>query len=404
MIFSLAFYICFAFTLFVLGWKDSIVVLRGDVDRKRRLKWRILRNPGLYLKTTRIGNYPYASVYTVLIILVFTLVSALRYRVGPDCESYVTSFFNIKEGQTFHLDQDFEKSYYIICRFLGAIGFGRTGFLAFWALLDIALFLFALKDRRFLIPFALYAMVLGPYYVSWMNGMRQIVASMIFLVASVYLVDQNRRILYLLLIFLAFLFHKSALILLPLLFLPVLKIHKNKYVLCSIVLATFILGQSGILNELLAKGEGLVALLGYEDYSERLDYFSGISNEFSIGPRRLLVLFISFAICWFSDKMSDYFKDGFFEYSFLLFFFFTCFKNNLLVNASSVFWRPFLYFEVFELICIAYLLVYFLHRYGLKSYHFIIGAVFVSMYVIFACLSATHDPEEAVLYKFFFLQ
>lgn len=404
MIFSIVFYICFAIALFILGWKDYSVLLEFNAKKKRRIRLKLRPKPELILKNTNTGNYPFASIYTVAVILVFTIVSALRYRVGADCESYVTSFGNIDSGRFHLLEQDFEPSYFVICKVLGSIGFGRVGFLAFWAVLDITLFLFALKDRRYLIPFALYAMVLGPYYFSWMNGMRQILASMIFLVASMYLVDQNRRVLFLLLVLVAFLFHKSALILVPIVFLPVVKTRKNKYVLSAIVLVTFAAGQIGIFNEYLTKAEGVLTLLGYDSYADRVEYFSNISNGFSLGPRRLVTLFISLAICWFAEDMSLHFRDRFFEYSFLLFFIFTCFKNNLLVNASSVFWRPFLYFEVFELITIAYTLFYLLKTYGIKSPHFIAGVFLVSLYTILVCLSVSADPEETYLYKFFFLQ
>ena len=404
MIISILFYFFFAVALFTLGCEDYYLSAGRDVAKKRKLILKIRPRFKVFSKKTRIGNHPFATTFTIAIILLFTIISAMRYRVGADCESYVTSFESIISGHNHLLDQDFEKSYYVICKSLGTIGFGRVGFLGFWAMLDISLFLFALKDRRYLIPFALYALVLGPYYISWMNGLRQVLASMIFLVASVYLVDQNRRILYLFLILLAIFIHKSAVILIPLAFLPIIKTRKNKYILCATVLLSFIVGQSAFVNEFLNKAEGIIAILGYDNYSDRIDYFSEISNEMSIGPRRLLLLCISLCICWMANDMSSYFNDNFFDLSFSLFFIHTCFKNHLLINASSVFWRPFLYFEVFELIVISYFLVYLLKRYTFRSPRFIIGLFLISLYTCFVCLSAASDPEEAILYKLIFLQ
>src|SRR5690554_4193783 len=84
------------------------------------------------------------------------------------------------------------------------------GFLAFLQLFFIYR---AFKDQRYLYPFLGIVILFGPEFLSWMNGIRQMLAATMF-VFAIQFIQKRQLWKYVGTIVLASLFHTSAIVLL----------------------------------------------------------------------------------------------------------------------------------------------------------------------------------------------
>lgn len=384
MIISVIIYLLLGFTLFYFGKKEWILY------------------HGIYAKTGRIENR--LTYYAVICISIFIIVSGIRYRVGIDCENYV---YELEHGALINYRRN-EWGYLGLLYVIRGVGSNRIIFLGALAALQIIPFYYALKKRRYIYAYIGLLMFVGPFYLIWMNGMRQAIAASFFVLASVYIVENDKKtpsIIAAILIVIAAQFHNSAYVLLVFLVLPVWDLFKNKYVNIAILVFCAVIGQSSIVSGYL---DGLLSGLTiesdfYSDYTNRIDNFLEDDRTMSFGPRRIVILLLSIELIWFAPRMKEYFNDKFFIYAFNLFFINNCIGENLLSNVSLIFRRPFYYTQPFELICFAYLLYYFNSVYKGKTktllYLFTVGIS--CCYIILQCMADAGKVEEATLYKIY---
>ena len=160
--------------------------------------------------------------YVILAILFFTIICGIRFRVGKDCENYAEAIETFRLGQDIFLYLQQEEPLFVLSKALFAsIGAGRVLFLGWLAFLEIVFFYSALRSRSYLFPFVGLALIMGFHFQEWNNGIRQMIASCIFVYALVSQIDRDlgkRKVWqYFIWIFVATLMHKSSVLLLPLL-------------------------------------------------------------------------------------------------------------------------------------------------------------------------------------------
>lgn len=390
MIISILLYIIFGSILFVLGRKEwSITKSRGVGIKKTDDRW---------------------TIYTIIGICFFILISGIRYGVGVDCESYV---FNYEWGRMSELRRN-EWGYIGLVNILRGIGANRVIYLGALAALQIIPFYYALRRRKYLYPYVGFLLFVGPFYLSWMNGIRQAIAACFFVLASVYIVDNKKKapsIIAAILIILAAQFHNSAYVLLVFLLIPVWDIFKNKYINIAVLVFCAIVGQLSLVTGYL---DGLLGNLNiesdfYSDYTTHLDAFLEDDKSMSYGPRRIIILLLSIELLWFAPKMKAFYDDKFFIYSFNLFFINNCIGENLFSNVNLIFRRPFYYTQPFELICFAYLLYYFYKGYernkgnkeNSKTLLYLFTMGISCCYIIMQCLANAGRVGETTLYKIY---
>lgn len=358
------------------------------------------------LKIYRSSNITYKHVLIFTFVL-FALISGLRYRVGADYIPYYKYFYQVCNGG--YIDSifsGFEPIFVFVTKILSSFN-SVILYFATWAFIQIYFTYHALKNRSYLYPFLGLILILGPYYLSWMNGIRQTMAACIFIWASTLLVDKRKIFSYICIIIITSFLHKSALLLLIFIFLPPKNWLPNRYICIIILLSCAICGQLAIIRDHLDFAENILQNLGYDSYANSFDNILSLDDtQRAYGPRRIVLLLSSILILWYKDDMKSLYKDKFFTYSLNLFFIYCC-STDLLSNVSNLFLRPFLYLEPFALISTAYLLTYLKIRYGIyrkKSYIFWFALFCSCSYLMIDCIANINTPNEYSLYKFIFLE
>ena len=328
-------------------------------------------------------------------IFIFTFISGLRYGVGVDYFSYLKYFQQLQLNETPNFKM--EPLFMQLSDLWAKTGFGYVFFFGFWALIQISLFYYGLKNRNYLYPFIGLVLVLGPYYLSWMNGIRQIVVCCAFVIMANYIVDR-RFLKYLIFVLICSLIHKSAVLLIIFYFIPIKDFFSNRYVSIVILLLCAVLGQLAVIRDSLSFVEPVLKFIGYDDYAEGFSDIMDRNMTRAYGPRRLVLLATNLMIVWFSSEMKTVYQDKYFTLSYNMFFLYVC-LSDLLSNVSMLFIRPLMYLSPFALIMTAYLLTYLKNKYGIYNCIFLIALILSCSYLFLDNIASLNDPNERSLYK-----
>lgn len=344
------------------------------------------------------------NIYFIGSILFFALMCGLRYRCGMDCESYVDGYNRLLAGNSISEYRDYiEPLYEYPSKFMAHLRVGRVIYLGFWALVEISFFFLALRTRNYLLPFVGLVLILGPHFGSWNNGIRQTIASCIFVYALVGILDGKKWWSYFVWITVAFFMHKSSLLLVPLFFLKYYNVKPRVYVSVIILLMCVYIGQMGVLRPAFNGAEQLLSFMEYESYAERFDTILDAEATIkSYGPRRIILLVSYLMIIFFSKKMDSFYShDRLFRVSFFLFMIYAC-ATELVIGYTSLLTRPFLFFMPFLLICSGYLLNYL--KKTKKKIWYVIALIVLCSFSLMSSVASYKNPDETALYKFIFLK
>ncbi|MBP5687589.1 MAG: EpsG family protein [Muribaculaceae bacterium] len=341
------------------------------------------------------GNkLPFYSWEIMLSLVVFSIVAGARYHTGYDHAMYLDQYQHLLETGDFSR-HNFEYGFVWISKIFAWCHIHYFYYFAFWALLQIGFLYFGLRNHKHLLCWVGLGLMCGPFFLSWMNSVRQSVVVCLF-VALVSLIN-NRSSLQkniLLLIFilcvvvLAAFIHKSALMLLPvflILFLILIltddfNIHvslPNKWVMLSVFAVFVLLGLKPFWIDYFSNYQWFLDLTGYQNYSNLDDpNVAGKFRTLNWGPSRVSILCSNILIIWFYPKMKALFKDDrLLPFFFVLSFVGMC-LSNLLINTSHFLLRPIDYFTIFYLVMNSYLMIYFIRT---KNMVFTV-AVFLLLY------------------------
>ncbi len=150
-------------------------------------------------------------------------ISAFRYMIGVDYEMYMNafiddSFINIFENNN---DNDVELATYFICVILRNLGFGSQMFFIVYTSITIGVIYIAMKkyssnNQIFLLAISMYSMMSLPGAYFWSMGVvRQAAAASILFLGSYYWLNGNNK-KTIILFLLAYSFHYSAIMVIPL--------------------------------------------------------------------------------------------------------------------------------------------------------------------------------------------
>lgn len=346
----------------------------------------------------------YDNVYLLGAILFFALMCGLRYRCGADCESYVDGYNRLLAGNSISTYREYiEPLYEYPSIFMAHLRVGRVIYLGFWALIEISFFFLALRTRNYLLPFVGLVLILGPHFGSWNNGIRQTIASCIFVYALVGILDGKKWWSYFAWITVAFFMHKSSLLLIPLFFLKYYNVKPKVYFSVIILLVCVYIGQTGVLRPAFNGAEQLLSFMEYESYAERFDTILDAEATIkSYGPRRIILLASYLMIIFFSKKMDSFYpNDRLFRVSFFLFMIYAC-ATELVIGYTSLLTRPFLFFMPFLLICSGYLLNYL--KKTKKDIWYVTALIVLCSFSLMSSVASYRNPDEMELYKFIFLK
>ncbi|MDN7020674.1 EpsG family protein [Lactiplantibacillus plantarum] len=151
----------------------------------------------------------------------FFLIAALRYRVGTDYSVYM----DMQIPQLLR-GIDYKLKYEYLYQAVIKLGMAISGYQLVFILTHLILLFFIWKSFENLsadLCFSVFIFMFGAFYNTSLNIMRQSIAMAVFLYSIKFIVRRDFR-RFLIMIIIAFLFHKSAIIFLPLYWLPEIKL------------------------------------------------------------------------------------------------------------------------------------------------------------------------------------
>ena len=331
------------------------------------LGWHVSRREQRRL-TAGGAELPFYSWEIVLSLLIFAVVAGLRWQTGYDQVMYLANYDAMK-SLGMYSREDFEIGFsFITCLFAHA-GAHPFFYFSFWALLQIGLIYFALRHYKALLPWLALALVLGPYFMRWMGILRQSLIECLF-VALAELIVKRKFWLFLVIVLLAATIHKMSLLMLPLYFVPKIRLHWVNRRLLILVLAFCVLLSisSGWILMALQSVRAALDWMGYGYYLDVMKTNPMFSfRTLGWGPQRVALLALDVMIIWFYPSMKRHFGDNpLFRVWFMFAFIFMCY-SNLMANTTFFVLRPGEIMIAFVLVMTASLLCYLfqVHRYVL---------------------------------------
>lgn len=337
-------------SVFVYGLLTLVMVVCGRIAASRDPVY--VGGTGLYAKNDR-----FLQPEIVAIIVAFTFVFGCRYGVGVDFFHYLNAYVDATDGR-------FEFFFLTISSALRKLGFGYPVYFSVWAFLQIALFYYAFRHQRFLFPLLAFFLIIGYGYMSWMNIIRQEIASGIFLVSLKYL-DERKFWKYMLCVVLACGFHKAAVILV--IFYPIFLWRKDLFVKLSWQLLIYVVALiisfrfSTWFVELLEKPFRLFAdWFGYKNYLYRFLQVDSLNSrdrfQANTGYGFYIGVFRTLPIILLSRQLKEYYNSSLFNIIYSLWF--IRIISALLVGGSIILNRPFAFFTNYRMIMYAYFVFY----------------------------------------------
>jgi len=326
------------------------------------------------------GDFKWNIWYFISFILI-VLFLGTRIGVGRDFYSYK----DLYEGQSFDFlfgyTIEYGAIFLIDC--LNYFNLDFSWFILITSTITSFLLFASFKKSYNILPFGILFFFLGVNYVFVINGIRQGIAMMAFLNALIYVNNNDNKKLVnicwsLFYIFIGFLFHYSALLLIPILFIPRAFLKKLNS------MSTFIILVSGmILFTVIIQEHAMTLGNLVPKYSGRID--EGVLNaRFSLGAIIILVMKIC-PLFFFDIIKNKYPKSSiyFLIYAVGLALYYS-FYNYMMINRLSHF---FLSTEIFVY---GYFCHYFISN---TKYKYIHIRLYSMMFVVFIiCLFVYQMP------------
>ena len=296
------------------------------------------------------------SIFFLIGIILLICHDGLRWETGTDWEDYYNAF---DRSLIFDFD-DFEIGYVVFMRLIRSITDNYSVFLIVHAI--IVYVLMGITIRKYspmptLSLFFLYGFMLP------LLGMNRQYLSLAICLLSIIFIFQRRLLPFLLCIFFAFLFHKSALLFLPAYFLN-REYSVSTYVTWGLV--AIAISFSGIIRVL---PEEYVILLFPKEYSSYVDIvdISLVSKILGI-VRKLIWVVLALYILRMPEKPKG----------FSLFFnlYFIAVIGYLLLNGTLfqiIVARGLIYYSMFEVLVLTYIVVFISRQANKKAYLLLIG-------------------------------
>lgn len=340
----------------------------------------------------------------IFMILFFSVMFGMRYKVGTDHLAYL----HIYISTNIYGDSDlfrFEPLFRIITTICSNFNTHPIIYFSIWAFIQITFFLLAFKNELYLFPSLIFFLFFNGEFMFWMNGIRQALAMCIWLYSIRYIYTKKLWH-YLFWGIIAFLFHKSAIILVV--FYPILKNGRDYFKSIPLQLVLFVLAIviRNVFDTFILQFESVVTqfqnlISGYESYSmdKMLDE---LDND--VGGSGLAFLFKSvvwIVIILYSKRLKSFYCSNKFNVIYFLFFI-GVLAEYAIPSGAIVFYRPFRYFFIFKTVILAYFLYYLFRDNKLKYNKLLAYILIISFVGIFYLNQITLPEDNSAWFKFYF--
>lgn len=363
--------------------------------------WLLAYNAKLSIRdnTVQVHNYGLPK-HLWICLFIFAFISGIRWYVGVDYPSYLFDYGQMLNGNYQVRSRGIELGFLWLSKLCATLKLHYTLYFAMFASLQIYFILLAFKQRRYLLPTMLVVLIMGGYYFSMMNGIRQQLVACSFIWATKFIIEK-KKVHYLIWVAIAYQMHHSVLLLVPTYFLVYDKTKWNKMKLNILVFVfCFFMGNTPYWIGKVMVFSDVLTWMGYDNYLSNLtdaDTF----RSFNFGPRMIVVL-STYIFCIINyNKVSLYFKDRAFDLYFKLFMIGCC-GYYLFINTTLVFLRPIEYFTIFALPVCAYTLIYLKRKNALYFYVMAFCAMAFTFLSCYADNNVIEEERRMQLFQFCF--
>jgi transmembrane protein EpsG len=296
------------------------------------------------------------NVFHWLGLILISFVVGYRYNVGVDWGAYKNTFERLKSSESFFNNSYMEIGYLKINQWVIDMGWDYTAMFFIVALLSW-FFIFISVPKKVL-PLTIFFLFTDEYFFWSMNGVRQFMAISIFLYAIKFILSKD-LFYYIVFISLASLFHLSALVLIPLYFLPINKLYNQKIWLLLLIASIF-MNKTSIVSSLI---DTIFLVLAdyvpiFKVYGEYANSENLLSKELHFGLGYYLKLLTSFFIIFFSKDVIK--KHPNTKVYFILFFIGAIFTNVFM--GIQIVTRFITYFNFVKPVALAFIVYYLWNR------------------------------------------
>lgn len=197
-----------------------------------------------FSRITKKKNIKASIIIGAFAILIPILVCGLRYNVGTDYISY-QQWFSYYLSHKLSLKND-EIGFGVLIKVIQLVTQNpQFLFLIVAIIINIVIMIFIRKHTEFF-ELGYFLFIVLYFYYSSFNILRQWIAIAIFLYAIRYIYNKNLK-KYLLCIFVACTFHKTAIITIPMYFILNMKLNKKNIIIVSLTILMLYVGLDTIL-------------------------------------------------------------------------------------------------------------------------------------------------------------
>lgn len=311
-------------------------------------------------------------------ILAFAFVFGCRYDVGIDYMHYLNRY-------NYGSSRDSEPVFRFITETMSSSGLHYSFFFALWAAIQITLVYYSLRNHKYLWAYMAFFLIFGTYFMSMMNVIRQQLAACVFMVSIQYIQDK-KFIKYVLCIFIASIFHRSAWLLL--IAYPLLAWKddwfKNEWIQLAIYFGVIIISMKYADRFLAVIEEPFVLftdITGYDDtYQYSLLEEEGNSRaQFgnNTGLGLYINIFLTVPIIMLSNRLRAFYNSSFFNIVYSLFFV-SIIAGHLFGN-SIILYRPFVYVINFRMVMYSFFSYYCVKKKSTVTLSLFIGFVLMHL-------------------------
>lgn len=301
------------------------------------------------LKPPTSTKYSQLLIHSFPIILLFVLIIGSQYRVGSDYLTYL-DMFSGRVGLGYFDDKNelLFSNFIRVCRFIGITGQGIFFLLSFFWII-ILLYAFGnFTKYRYVYIFVFLFVVFSTAFNNQMNAVRQYTAVYVSLLLFISYIDK-KYVVSVFLFAISLFIHTSTIFLLPIFLLlwkyPVIENRKYQYL---IVL-------SGLVFSLIYKDEWLFRFIDsagvYTDFNRDNEFVKGVSGINKWTKYIYLPIFIisiyNCKLFKLSKRNKAFYTLGIYAYAIQM----ACISSSVTVRFG-------MFFQIFQIIPIAYYLIY----------------------------------------------
>ena len=262
------------------------------------------------LNTGKLNKYKFMYFCSFVVLFVF---SAIRYDVGFDYSYTYTKFYNqlILGYNVTH----FEPLFLLLNKFVYCV-FDNVDFVfIISSFITVGLMFKTIKKQSSIIPLSVFLLIGSRFYFYSFTQVRQYIAIAIFIYSLQFIIE-GKFFKYIIYILIASMFHKLALVYIPLYFVRNIRLTKKKYLL--LLISTFFLGV------LITPVYTFLASNFYSSYDFVATNSDSVSSVFII-----LAVFNAFLIYLYFDKLKNNEYNNLYIFMHVVLIFIICSTYNI---------------------------------------------------------------------------